>query len=231
MSSENSHFRAKAFLFDLDGTLVNTIAAVEKHYIIWANKHGIDPQPVIEYCHGVRSIEVMNKFAPPGKVFSNEETNAWEDVLREDSEGVFVVPGIVELLKKLPKECWAIVTSGTNSMAETRLKQMNLPIPEVFITADSVTHGKPHPEGYLAAAAKLGFKPEECIIFEDAPAGIEAGINGGIRSIATTTSYKPALLQRAVAIIDNYHDIEIEEVVDSSNQREFQITVINNKKN
>ncbi|ORX81024.1 putative phosphatase [Basidiobolus meristosporus CBS 931.73] len=230
MSTENTSFRAKAFLFDLDGTLVNTIAAVEKHYTIWANELGIEPQPVIEYCHGVRSIEVMNKFAPPGKVFSIEETNAWEEVLRLDSEGVFVVPGIVELLAKLPKERWAIVTSGTRSMAETRLKQMNLPIPEVFITADSVTHGKPHPEGYLTAASRLGFKPEECMIFEDAPAGIEAGINGGIPSIATTTSYKPDMLQRAVAIIDNYHDIKIEAITNAENEMEFDIVVVNNKK-
>ncbi|KAK9721553.1 hypothetical protein K7432_003328 [Basidiobolus ranarum] len=231
MTSDNMQLRAKAILFDLDGTLVNTILAVEKQYTIWANKMGIDPQPIIEYCHGVRSIEVMNKFAPAGRVITIEEANAWEVLLENESEGVFVVPGVVELLNKLPRERWAIVTSGTRSMAEGRLRQMNLPIPDIFITADVVTHGKPHPEGYLTAASKLGFKPEECIIFEDAPAGIDAGVNGGIRSIAITTSYKPEILHKAVAIIDNYHDLEVEQVTDDEDKPEFVFTVLNNKKN
>ncbi|ORX94875.1 putative phosphatase [Basidiobolus meristosporus CBS 931.73] len=187
----SSQLRAKAFLFDLDGTLVNTIAAAERQYTIWATKLGIDPKPVVEYCHGVRAIEVMQKFTPKGAKITIDDANEWETGFSNDSEGVFVLPGIPELLKKLPKHRWAIVTSGVRAMAEARLRQMDLPVPDVLITADTVTHGKPHPEGYLAAASKLGFRPDECIIFEDAPAGIEAGVSAGIRTIGITTSYKP----------------------------------------
>ncbi|ORX94869.1 phosphatase YfbT, partial [Basidiobolus meristosporus CBS 931.73] len=210
--------RAKAFLFDLDGTLVNTIAAAERQYTIWATKLGIDPKPVVEYCHGVRAIEVMQKFAPKGAKITIDDANEWETGFSNDSEGVFVLPGIPELLKKLPKHRWAIVTSGVRAMAEARLRQMDLPVPDVFITADTVTHGKPHPEGYLAAASKLGFRPDECIIFEDAPAGIEAGVSAGIRTIGITTSYKPETLHKANVLIDDYHDILVEK---SANEEEF----------
>ena len=100
----------------------------------------------------------------------------------DDQEGVSVMPGAVELVRSIPQGRWGVVTSGTRLLASARLRFCGLPIPEVLVTADEVSNGKPHPEPYLKGAERLGFEPEECLVIEDAPAGIQAATSGGHES-------------------------------------------------
>ncbi len=129
----------------------------------------------------------------------------------EDLEGVIPLPGALELLASLPADRWTIVTSCTRPLAEVRIKAAGLPLPEEMITANDITHGKPHPEPFLKGAAVLGFPAEQCVVFEDVPAGIRAGKAAGARVIAFTTTFQESALREAGAdfILRNCTDIRV----------------------
>lgn len=176
----------QALLFDLDGVLVNSIPAVERVWSRWARERGFNVQEVLHRAHGRPSIETLRFLLPNAD--HEAENRLVEQAEIEDLEGIIPLPGVKELLAALPRDRWAIVTSCTRPLAEVRVRAAGLPAPGLFITANDITQGKPNPEPYLKGAADLGFAPEECIVVEDALAGIAAGKNAGARVIAFTTT-------------------------------------------
>lgn len=176
----------QALLFDLDGVLVNSIPAVERVWSRWAREHGLNVEEVLHRAHGRPSIETLRYLLPDAD--HEAENRIVEQAEINDVEGIVPLPGVKELLAALPRDRWAIVTSCTRPLAEVRIRAAGLPKPGLFITSNDITHGKPHPEPYLKGAAGLGFAPEECIVVEDALAGITAGKNAGARVIAFTTT-------------------------------------------
>ena len=171
-----------ALLFDLDGTLVDSTEAVMFAWTEWANRHQLAVSRVLAYIHGRPAAESIAHFLPEADAARLKQERDWLEALEStDLRGTVALPGAVELIaaiqeRKLP---WAVVTSGTSRVAEARLKAAALPVPEVFVTADHVKQGKPHPQPYLLAAKQLCVEPEACIVFEDAPAGIASAKAAG----------------------------------------------------
>ena len=187
----------KAILFDLDGVLVDSTPAVARVWSGWAHEHGFDPVEVVRRAHGRPSLSTIRDLLPHADhVTENREVERREI---EDTDGVVPLPGAAELLQKLPAGSWTIVTSCTRRLAEVRLRAAGLRIPHDMVTSTDITHGKPHPEPYLKAACVLGFSPENCLVAEDAPAGIRAGKAAGARVIAIRTEVPDDELRQAGA--------------------------------
>jgi len=176
----------QALLFDLDGVLVNSIPAVERVWSRWARERGFNVQEVLHRAHGRPSIETLRYLLPEAD--HEAENRLIERAEIEDVEGIVPLPGVKELLAALPHNRWTIVTSCTRPLAEVRVRAAGLPLPKFFITSNDIAHGKPHPEPYLKGAAGLGFRPAECIVVEDALAGIAAGRSAGARVLAFTST-------------------------------------------
>jgi len=176
----------RALLFDLDGVLVDSTPAVARIWTIWANKHGFVPDQVVRQAHGRPSIATIRDLLPQAD--HQAENSEVERGEIEDTEGVIPLPGALEILQALPHDRWTIATSCTRRLAEVRIRAAGLPMPKHMITSDDVQHGKPDPEPYLKAAQILGFPPGECIVVEDAPAGIRAGQAAGTRVLALRTT-------------------------------------------
>ncbi len=167
-----------AFLFDMDGTLLDSSAAVERVWRRWCDRHGIDADALIAVCHGVRGEDTVRRFATPGMDVDAEA--AWLNAAElEDVDGIVSIDGIHDLIATLAAGDWAIVTSAPRNLAEVRLRAIGLPVPTVFITAEDVTRGKPDPQGFRLAADRLGVAIEDCLVFEDSPAGVAAGKAAG----------------------------------------------------
>jgi sugar-phosphatase len=201
--------RCSALLFDMDGVLIDSTPAVARVWHKWAMEHGFNPEEVVSRAHGRPSLTTVREYLPGADhEAENREVERWE---MEDLEGVLPLPGAVDLLARLPENRWTIVTSCTRPLAEVRLRAARLPIPRRMITSNDVTHGKPHPEPYSKAAALLGFSPSDCIVLEDAPAGIKAGKAAGARVIAFTTTVQSSEVRQAGAdwILNNCSDIRL----------------------
>lgn len=162
-----------AFLFDMDGTLLSSVAAAERVWTQWALRHGLDVASFLPTIHGVRSADTIRGLGLPG-VDADAEAEAITQAEIRDLRGVVPIQGAVDFTAQLPSGRWAIVTSAPRALARARLKAAGLQEPPVMIAADDVSRGKPDPEGYRLAATRLGFKVEDCLIFEDAAAGIAA---------------------------------------------------------
>lgn len=184
-----------AVLFDLDGVLVDSAVCVERHWRRWAAEHCLDSEEIMRFAHGRPTVETIRLVAPhlPAEL----EAARLDASEAFDTDGVVAILGVAELLRSLPRNAWAIVTSGTRDTALTRLRHTGLPLPAVLITADDVKRGKPAPEAYLLAAAKLDVTPERCVVVEDAPTGIKAAHAAGMRVVAIATTHPQAELRGA----------------------------------
>lgn len=191
-------FNSSGILFDLDGVLVDSTRSVSRQYRLWAQKINLDPRTVEDIPHGVRSIDIVRKLAP--QLDAEAEVKRIEQMEAEDQDGVVVMAGAAELLKSIPEGRWCIVTSGTRYLAASRLKHANLPTPQVMVSADDVSKGKPDPEPYLRAARLLGMTPSDCLVVEDAPAGILAAQGGGMRVIGIASTYPASALKADVVV-------------------------------
>jgi sugar-phosphatase len=200
-------FDCAAILFDLDGVLVDSTGSVTRQWRRWAEEHNLDPQKVLEIAHGVRTIEIVRTLAP--HLDAEAEVKRIEKREADDQEGVVVMPGAAELLKAIPEGRWCVVTSGTRYLATARLKLANLPTPNVLVSADDVSKGKPDPEPYLMGAKLLGMKPAECLVVEDAPAGIRAAHGGGMKAIAITSTYPASELREGDAVVQKLPQIKV----------------------
>jgi sugar-phosphatase len=200
-------FSCAAILFDLDGVLVDSTRAVDREWREWAARKGVNGDAIMAIAHGVRTIEVIRRVAP--HLDAEVEAAAIENHEAHDQRGVTVMPGAADLLKVIPDERWGVVTSGSRLLAQNRLRFCGLPVPEVLVTSDDVTNGKPHPEPYLKGAEGLGLNPGECLVIEDAPAGIEAGRAAGMKVIGMASTYRPEILERADAVVQKLGQILI----------------------
>jgi sugar-phosphatase len=167
----------------MDGTLVDSTAVVEQVWGEFAARYGLDFAEILRTSHGVQAGDTVRRFAPAGSdvVALTAELGAME---RVRTEGIVALPGAADLLRSLPADAVALVTSADRVLADIRMEAAGLAMPATAVTAELVTRGKPHPEGYLRAAELLGVDPADAVIFEDAPAGIAAGLAAGIRTIA-----------------------------------------------
>lgn len=194
-------FECAAVLFDLDGVLVDSTERIRTVWTAWALEHGLDVEYVVHMAQGRRTIETLRAVAP--RLDAEAELALIESAApaASETEGVREVPGARELVAALPPARFAVVTSALRSTAELRLRHGGIEVPPVLVAADEVTRGKPHPEGFLAAAAHLGARPADCVVIEDAPVGIEAAHNGGMRVIAVATSHPPEALAAADIVV------------------------------
>ena len=189
--------QCRGVLFDLDGVLVDSTPAVARVWTIWANKHRFDPQETVRKAHGRPSLATIRELLPNADHAA--ENAIVEGMEIEDLEDVVALPGAAELLRALPTEKWTVVTSCTRRLALVRLRAAGLPIPAKLVTSNDITNGKPHPEPFLQGAKLLGFAPAQCVVFEDAPAGIRAGKAAGTRVIALQTTEQDNFLRQAGA--------------------------------
>lgn len=167
----------------------------------------IDGDAIMAIAHGVRTVEVIRTVAP----HLDAEAEAWEIENREagSQEGVVVMPGALELVRSIPAGRWGVVTSGSRLLATARLRYCGLPVPEVLVTSDDVTQGKPHPEPYLKGAEGLGFPSAECLVIEDAPAGIQSAHAGGMKVVGLASTYPAERLTDADAVVGRLGTIQV----------------------
>lgn len=195
--------QCRGVLFDLDGVLVDSTPAVARVWTKWAAKHGFVPDEVVRQAHGRPSISTIRDLLPHADhEAENREVERGEI---EDVDGVIPLPGALELMQALPRDRWTIATSCTRRLAEVRIRAAGLPVPRKMTTSTDVLRGKPDPEPYIKAAQILGFSPADCIVVEDAPAGIRSGKTAGARVLALRTTAPDAELTEAGAtwIIDS----------------------------
>jgi sugar-phosphatase len=205
--NENMNLTCTALLFDLDGVLIDSSVVVRRHWQKWAEVHQISFERVMAVAHGRTSVEIIRLIAP--HLDAEDEGRRREAVEGVDTDGLKVYSAAQRILRVLPDSRWAVVTSGNPGTALTRLRYGSFPVPPVLITAVDVRQGKPAPEGYLLAAQRLGVLPAQCIVVEDAPAGIEAARAAGMRVIAVTTTHEPQALRLADFILREIADMTV----------------------
>ncbi|MGY0155337.1 sugar phosphatase [Edwardsiella tarda] len=211
--------KCKGFLFDLDGTLVDSLPVVERSWINWAKRQGINPQQVLAFIHGKQAITSLRHFMPDADAARLQEEFEWlEELESRDTEGVVAMPGAAELIATLQalQLPWGIVTSGSVPVAYARCKAAGLPKPAVFITAEQVQRGKPEPDAYLLGAQKLGLAPGACAVVEDAPAGILAGLTAGCQVIAVNAPAETPKLDKATLVLSSLASITVTRVGDEA---------------
>ncbi len=197
MGQTETQILCSGLLFDMDGVLLDSTPAVARVWHQWAIEHGFDPEEVVHAAHGRPSLTTIREYLP-GSDYEAENRQVERREIA-DLDGVAPLPGAAELLQALPPERWAVVTSCTRPLAEVRIRAGGLPRPRFFITSDDVENGKPAPEPYLKAAELLGFAPADCVVIEDAPAGVRSGKAAGCRVIAVCTTMPQAELRSAGA--------------------------------
>lgn len=193
-----------AFLFDMDGTVINSIASAERVWSDWARRHGLDVAAFLPTIHGVRAIETVGRLGLPG-VDPAHEADVLLKAEAADLDGILPIAGAVAFLKALPPERWAIVTSAPRSLALARMKVAGIPVPAVIVAAEDVSRGKPAPDCFQLGAERLGFDARDCLVFEDAPAGIAAAeaALASVMVINATHQHPMATPHPAIAGYDN----------------------------
>jgi sugar-phosphatase len=195
----------RAFLFDMDGTILTSIAAAERVWATWAVRHGVDVETFLPTIHGARAIDTINRLALPG--VDAEVEAAWiTEAEIEDVEGVEEVAGAARFLKSLPAHQWAIVTSAPRALALRRMAAAGIPEPQVMVTAEDVSAGKPDPAGYRLAARWLGVEISDCLVFEDATVGILAAEAAGADLLIVTATHEQPI-QTAHATLAKYDEV------------------------
>jgi sugar-phosphatase len=182
MISQTS-YKALSLLFDMDGTLIDSRASIKNVWQRFANKYRLDVNKILSIDKGRRTDETLSLLGI-NNLDIQAETNEITDQEIADTYGVKAMAGAKAILEQLPLDRWGIVTSASKELALGRMKAAQLPLPSVFITAEDVKNGKPDPDGYLQAARLLSVKPNECIVFEDSLAGLQAAANAGMRAFA-----------------------------------------------
>lgn len=204
-----AEIRCKAILFDMDGTLVDSTAIVERAWGNWAARHNLSLPDILAFSHGRPTISTLEQFRP-----GHDHSADLEELARfEETEtgGILAVPGAAEILSVMQAQNhpWALVTSAWRKLAETRVLAAGLPLPTVIVPIDEIQNGKPDPEGFLHAAAQLGVAPRDCVVFEDTRPGIDAGLRAGMQVIALLTTC-PAEQLNHKPLIRDFRDVRIQ---------------------
>ncbi|KAJ1948694.1 hypothetical protein FBU59_001473 [Linderina macrospora] len=203
---------ARGILFDMDGTLVNTIACVERFWRRKAAEYNIDADALLRSIHGFPTLDVLKTWFP-AEFHNPEGAKQFESEIMHDANGVFAVPGIPRLLASLDPKKWTIVTAATEDLALCRLGQVNLPVPAEMVSAKNVTRGKPDPQCYQNGAKALGIEPSEALVFEDAINGVKAGYAAGATVVGVLTSTPEQGLKEAGAkyVIQDFANVKVED--------------------
>ncbi|MFI1158192.1 HAD family hydrolase [Streptomyces sioyaensis] len=191
---------ADALLFDNDGTLISSLESVYRCWSRWAKEYGVTEEDFARVAlHGRPAAEIVADLLPADLV--PEAVARIEQLEVADAGGVVALPGTLALLESLPAERWAVVTSASQRLAEARLGQAGIR-PKNLIAADDISRGKPDPEPFLLAAARLGADPARCVVFEDAPVGLAAGRAAGMVTVALATTHRAEELSADIVVPD-----------------------------
>ncbi|KAA0123540.1 HAD family hydrolase [Methylobacterium sp. P1-11] len=190
-----------ALLFDMDGTLISSIASAERIWSRWAEAHGLDVATFLPTIHGVQSVETIRRLNLPG-VDPVAEATAITEAEMEEVDDIVAIEGARTFLEALPRDRWAIVTSAPRRLAERRLAAAGMPVPDLLVAAEDVAQGKPAPDCFLMAAERLGVAASDCLVFEDAPAGIRAAEAAGAGVVVVTATHREPVRTGHPAITD-----------------------------
>ena len=199
--------RYRAFLFDMDGTLLKSIAAAERVWRIWAQRHGLDVETFLTTIHGARAIDTITRQALPG-VDPEVEAQWITEAELNDVDGIVAIAGAVEFLQGLPTDQWALVTSAPKALAMRRLQAAGIAVPAVMVTAEDVASGKPDPACYVLGAQRLGVPVQDCLVFEDAAVGIRAGEAAGAGIVVVTATHQVPMATKH-ACIEGYGGLQV----------------------
>lgn len=199
---------AHGLLFDMDGTLLNSVAPMLRVWGRWASRHGLELHSFLNRIQGQRAIESIGAMKLPG-VDAALEAQWIEDEEVADVAGVIPVPGAIEFLATIPRAHWAIVTSAPRRLAQARLGAAGIPLPDVIVCGEDVTRGKPNPDPFLLGAQRLGLSARDCIVFEDAHSGIRAAEAAGANVVVITATHDEAHSQHHRRRRD-YHGLHLD---------------------
>lgn len=198
-----------ALLFDMDGVLLDFRPVVERTWRRWAARHGLDAGMIIRAAHGRRTSDSLRAVAPE---LATASEVAWLDAAElADLEGIEPVAGASALIATVPAGRWTVVTSAGRALAALRLQAVGLSLPANAVTSENVQRGKPAPDGYLLACERLGVRAADCLVVEDAPAGIESGLAAGARVLALTTTHPAAALSKATYVVRDFLGVRVTE--------------------
>ncbi|HEY5056186.1 MAG TPA: HAD-IA family hydrolase [Acidobacteriaceae bacterium] len=207
--------RTQGLLFDMDGVLVSSIGAVERCWKQWCARYSVPNGDSFQVPHGKRAIDIVRLLKPE---FNEQQVadglRVIEDLEIADTADLAVLPGAKELLQKLPADRWTIVTSATKRLMLGRLAAAGLPVPPQIISGDMVERGKPDPEPYRRGAELLGLAPADCIVVEDAPSGVGAGIAAGSRVLGILGTHHPQELHEATWLAQSLNAVQVRVVAD-----------------
>jgi sugar-phosphatase len=202
--------KTKELLFDMDGVLISSIGSVNRCWRRWCAMYGVPEAETFEVPHGRRAIDIVRMLKPEfDEAQVAEGLRVIEDMEIEDTEDLTVLAGVKALLEGLPEERWAIVTSCTRRLLLGRLAAAGLPVPERLISGDMVERGKPDPEPYRRGAELLGFDPGECVVVEDAPSGVGAGVAAGCRVLGVLGTHAAEELAAAMWIVGSLEELDV----------------------
>lgn len=209
----------RALLLDMDGTLVNSDAAVERVWRAWAARHRLDPDTIMNVVHGRQGYATMAELLPDRPMAENHaEIREMLAIEQRDTEGVVAVPGAPAFLRSLAGLPHALVTSADIGLATARMTAAGLPMPTARVTAEDVSASKPDPEGFLKGAAELGFAPADCVAFEDSEAGVTAARAAGMRVVGVGA--------RAAALSPTAHVRDLTQIRVEAREGEIRLTVL-----
>jgi len=210
MTVQSVEVEVLGLLFDMDGVLVSSIGSVLRSWRRWAKHYGLPNADKVEIPHGVRAIDIMMQLKPD--IDQAEGLKLIEDIEVGDTADLQVLAGVRVLLEALPAHRWAIVTSATRRLLLGRLKAAGLPVPDRIISGDQVKRGKPDPEPYRRGAELLGVQPQDCLVFEDAPSGVRAGVAAGCKVLGVLGTNSAEELREAGAnwIVNSLTKVRIE---------------------
>jgi sugar-phosphatase len=199
-------FHARAVIFDKDGVLLDTMAMIRSAWAEWARERGLDPDDVLAEIH-MTGFELLRKFAPAADPAAEFRWIGARQAALEPS--ILPFPGAADLLASLPRDGWAVVTSARREVSLRHMGIAGLPIPDVLIAAEDTPRGKPDPAGYRLAAERLGARPGDCVVVEDAPAGITAARAAGAFVIAVATTHAPDALSEADVVVPSLTSLDV----------------------
>jgi len=205
----NNSVSFKGVIFDVDATLVDTTSVIDDIWKTWAEKKSISFEDVYPHIHGRKVNETLEAVNP--KFVNEADIAEVKGIAIEKMKAANAIPEALNFVNTIPRKLWGIATSGPKSIATTSLIASGFELPSVMVCGEDVSKGKPHAEPFILAAQKLGFKPSQCIAFEDSPVGVESAKSAGCYTVALKTSHSEKELQQADLIVNGFSDLNIVE--------------------